>query len=270
MEWKNIYRGILMGISDLIPGVSGSTIAVILGFYDRLLDNISAFFSREWKNSLKFIIPLGIGVAITLLGFSKVIHFLLENYEQPTQFFFLGLIIGVLPLLFRRADIKQSFKVNHWILLVIAAIAIAIMAFLEPSKALDVTTLSAKTIIFLFVSGWLASMAMLLPGISGSFVLLLLGVYEVAIGALSSLNIPVIIIIGCGVMIGFVVSSKAIKYLLHHYHTMMYAIIIGLVIGSLFAVYPGIPGSIALKVASLLTFAIGFVIVSYLNKLDKE
>lgn len=270
MEWKNIYRGILMGISDLIPGVSGSTIAVIIGFYDRLLESISNFFSKEWKKSLQFLIPLAIGVLITLLLFSKAIHFLLENYKQPTHFFFLGLIIGVLPLLFRKANVKREFHLSHWISLGIAAVIVALMAFVEPVNTLDITNLTISSAVFLFLSGWLASMAMLLPGISGSFVLLLLGAYDVAIAALSSFNISILLVIGLGVMIGFVVSSKGIKYLLHRYHATMYAIIIGLVLGSIFTVFPGIPNTLGLQITSIATFISGLAIVSFLNKIDKE
>ncbi|EMF45678.1 membrane protein [Planococcus halocryophilus Or1] len=90
MEWKNIYRGVLMGISDLIPGVSGGTIAFILGIYDRLLEAISGFFSRNWKKQLGFLVPLGIGVVITLLLFSRVIEYLLEQHYEATQFFSWG------------------------------------------------------------------------------------------------------------------------------------------------------------------------------------
>lgn len=266
MEWKNIYRGILMGISDLIPGVSGSTIAIILGIYDKFLDSINMFFSRNWKRSLNFLIPLGIGIVITLLVFSKLIKFLLHNYHQPTQFFFLGLIIGVIPMLFKVGKVKSTFTAKEFVVLAIAAIIVAAMNFITPSEGLTVSELTLSKVFFLFVSGWMASMAMLLPGISGSFVLVLLGVYSVAIDALATLNLAVIAIIGAGVIIGFVFSSKGIRYLLQHHFSMTYAAIIGLVLGSLLVIYPGIPESTSLLITSFITFTIGYTIVSFLNK----
>lgn len=260
MEWKNIYRGILMGISDLIPGVSGGTIAFILGIYDRLLEAISGFFSREWKKHLGFLIPLVIGVGVTLLLFSRVIEFLLENYYEATQFFFMGLILGVIPYIMKQAEVKQNFTRRHFIVLIVIGLALASTAFIGTNEdAMPIVELSLPVFFVLFFSGWLASMAMLLPGISGSFILLLLGVYSTAINALSTLNIPIIIAIGAGVMVGFIVSSKAIRYLLEHFTYVTYAAIIGLILGSLFVVFPGFAADTTTLVMSLITFTVGLV-----------
>ena len=113
----------------------------------------------------------------------------------------------------READAKSSFKGKHIVLLIVAAILVAITAFFKPDKAADpITTLTILNAIGLFFAGWMASMAMLLPGISGSFILLIIGVYPTAINALTTLNLPLIVVIGAGVMVGFVVSSKGISF----------------------------------------------------------
>ena len=109
MEWRNLYRGFFIGISDLIPGVSGGTIAFILGIYDELLASISGFFSRNWKKHIGFLLPLGIGIGITLLLFSRVIEYLLKNYYAPTQFFFLGLVIGVSAIYRKTSRCTEEF-----------------------------------------------------------------------------------------------------------------------------------------------------------------
>ncbi|MFD1032219.1 DUF368 domain-containing protein [Metaplanococcus flavidus] len=260
MEWKNIYRGILMGISDLIPGVSGGTIAFILGIYDRLLEAISGFFSREWKKHLGFLIPLVMGVGVTLLLFSRVIEFLLDNHYEATQFFFMGLILGVIPYIMKQAEVKQNFTKRHFAILVLIGIALASTAFIGTTEDIIPTEeLSLSVFFVLFFSGWLASMAMLLPGISGSFILLLLGVYTTAINALSTLNIPIILTIGAGVMVGFIISSKAIRYLLENFTYVTYAAIIGLILGSLFVVFPGFASDTFTLVTSLITFTVGLV-----------
>ncbi|MGI2732987.1 DUF368 domain-containing protein [Bacillus cytotoxicus] len=267
MEWRNIYRGFCMGVSDLIPGVSGGTIAVVLGIYERLLAAISGFFSREWKKHLSFLIPLVMGVAAAFLTLSHVIKYLLANYYEPTQFFFLGLIVSILPMLMREANAKETFKGSHMIVMIIAAILVAATAFFKPDKAADpITTLTVLNTIGLFLTGWLASMAMLLPGISGSFILLIIGVYPTAIHALTTLNLPLIAVIGVGVVVGFVVSSKGISYLLSNYKSTTFAAIIGLVIGSIAVVFPGIPNGGISIVSSIITFILGFVIVSYFGK----
>lgn len=270
MEWKNIYRGILMGISDLIPGVSGGTIAFILGIYDRLLESISGFFSREWKKQLGFLVPLGIGIVITLLLFSRFIEFLLENHYEATQFFFMGLILGVLPYIMKQAEVKKNFTARHLVILLVIGAALASMAFIQTDENIaPITDLSLPTFFLLFFSGWLASMAMLLPGISGSFILLLIGVYSTAINALSTLNLPIVLTIGAGVMVGFVVSSKVISYLLEHFTYVTYAAIIGLIIGSLFVVFPGFASDTATLVTSLITFVVGLVFTLWFSSPKK-
>lgn len=270
MEWKNIYRGILMGISDLIPGVSGGTIAFILGIYDRLLEAISGFFSREWKKQLGFLVPLVTGIGITLLVFSRFIEFLLENHYEATQFFFMGLILGVLPYIMKQAEVKKNFTARHLVILLVIGAALASMAFIQTSDNIaPITELSTPTFFLLFFSGWIASMAMLLPGISGSFILLLIGVYSTAINALSTLNLPIVLVIGAGVMVGFVVSSKVISYLLEHFTYVTYAAIIGLILGSLFVVFPGFSDDTVTLVTSLITFTAGLVFTLWFSSPKK-
>ena len=269
MQWRNLYRGFFMGISDLIPGVSGGTIAFILGIYDELLVSISGFFSRDWKKYIGFLFPLVLGIGITLLLFSRLIEYLLKNYHGPTQFFFLGLIIGVLPFIAKQAGVKKNFNVGHFVLILIVGAALASLAFIKPVDSTVITSLTASNAIGLFLAGWAGSMAMLLPGISGSFILLLLGVYSTAIGALSNLNLPIIAVIGAGVIVGFIVSSKAISYLLAHFTYVTFAVIIGLIIGSVFVIYPGIPEDGTFLVMSILTFFIGLLVASLFSSPKK-
>jgi len=266
VEWKNIYNGMLMGVSDLIPGVSGGTVAFILGIYDKLLASINGFFSKEWKKHIGFLIPLAIGMGSAILLLSKLIDYLLANHYEPTQFFFLGLIIGVLPFIVKEGDVKSQFSGKHYTILTVVAIFLASLAFMNPIESTIITSLSFKSTIGLFFSGWIASMAMLLPGISGSFILLLLGVYSSVISAISSFNIPIIIVVGAGVVLGFIISSRVISYLLKNHHFMTYAVIIGLIVGSIFVVFPGFPSNIGAMIASILTFVAGLGITLYFGK----
>ena len=269
MQWRNLYRGFFMGVSDLIPGVSGGTIAFILGIYDELLASISGFFSRDWKKHIGFLLPLAVGMGVTLLLFSRVIEYLLKNYHAQTQFFFLGLVIGVLPFIAKQANVKTNFNIGHFLLILVVGAALASLAFINPQDSAPITTLTASNAVGLFFAGWAGSMAMLLPGISGSFILLLLGVYSTAIGALSNLNLPIIAVIGAGVIVGFIVSSKAISYLLSHFKYATFAVIIGLIIGSVFVMYPGLPEDGTYLVMSLLTFFIGLLVASLFSSPEK-
>ncbi|MBB6454139.1 putative membrane protein [Salirhabdus euzebyi] len=268
-EWKNIFRGMLMGTSDLVPGVSGGTIAVILGIYDRLIEAINGFFTKEWKKHLGFLIPLGLGVIGAILLLSNLIHWLLADYPIQTNFFFLGLIIGILPYLFNQADFKDTFKGNHYVLLVIAAILVASMVFFKDEGVAPLMDTSDPTVLaFLFFSGFIASMAMLLPGISGSFILLLIGSYETVITALKDREIIVILIVGVGVIMGIVLCSKIIRYFLAHHHARTFAVIIGLVVGSTVVVFPGFETDVLRSVLCIVAFAIGLVTAVGLGKVE--
>ncbi|GAC42748.1 DUF368 domain-containing protein [Paenibacillus popilliae] len=269
-EWKNIFRGILIGASDLIPGVSGGTIAIILGMYERMIAAISGFFSQEWKNHLGFLIPLGIGIGTSLLLLSRLMKWLLAEHPQPTFFFFLGLIVGILPILWKEADASRSFKAVHYILAIVAGAAIAATAYVRPEGQAPIIELTASSGVFLFLAGWLGSMAMILPGISGSFVLLLLGAYPTAIHALSTLDFPLIAIIGSGVIVGFIVSSKFIRILLTRFPIVMHALVIGMVVGSLVVVYPGLNGSTMTLIISIVTLAAGFTAAFFLGQRPKH
>src|SRR5690625_1446975 len=149
MEWKNIYRGMMMGISDVVPGVSGGTIAVILGIYDQLITAINGLFSLEWKRHLRFLVPLAIGIGLAIFSFSKIMDWLLVHHEQPTYYFFLDLIVRILPYLFRESDAKKTFKWNHILLLVAGIILISFIP-LHPDEGAIIVQRSFSIYALLF------------------------------------------------------------------------------------------------------------------------
>lgn len=268
MEWKNIYRGLLMGASDVIPGVSGGTIAVLLGIYDRLISAINNFFSKDWKKQLGFLVPLAIGMGTAILLLSHVIEWLFEHYPGPTNFFFLGLIIGIIPYLLQQADAKNTFKLNHVGLLIIGGLLIGMMVFLDAGEGAVITSRSFSTYLLLFFSGFIASAAMILPGISGSFMLLVIGVYSTIIGAISNLQLDVIAVTGVGIVIGIVVMSKIINFFLTNFRTATFALIIGAVIGSIVVIFPGWPTSTSILLLSIAAFAVGLLVAYILGKVE--
>ncbi|WP_101846651.1 DUF368 domain-containing protein [Halobacillus sp. Marseille-P3879] len=267
-KWKNIYRGLLMGASDVVPGVSGGTIAVVLGIYDQLIEAINGFFSREWKKHLRFLLPLGIGIGTSILMLAKLIEWLFEHYPAPTQFFFLGLIIGVIPYLTHKADVKHNFTGKHYIILLIGLLLVASMAIFQTSEGAPMTDLSLASYVGLFFSGWLASSAMILPGISGSFLLLIIGMYSTIISGISNLRFDIILVVGLGIVIGILVMSKVVKFFLENYTSGTFALIIGLVVGSIFVIFPGIPENGAMWTACIGTFAGGLSAAWLLGRVE--
>ncbi|MFD1361987.1 DUF368 domain-containing protein [Lentibacillus salinarum] len=270
MEWKNIYRGILMGASDVIPGVSGGTIAVVLGIYDRLIAAINGFLSKEWKKQLGFLVPLGIGIVTAIFLLSNAIKWLFEHYPGPTKFFFLGLILGVLPYLFHKADAKNKFQGKHIMLLLLGAVIVGSLAFLQANEGPVVENMTTSTYILLFFSGFIASSALVLPGISGSLLLVILGMHTTVITAISNLQLDIIAVTGAGIVIGIVFMSKLVNFFLNNYYTGTFAVIIGMVIGSVFVVFPGWPSEGLLVLMSIVTFASGLAAAYLLGKVEYE
>src|SRR5699024_11080066 len=270
MEWKNVYRGLLMGASDVIPGVSGGTIALLLGIYDQLIASINGLMTKEWNKQLGFLIPLGIGVATSILLFSKVIDWLLKHYPGPLQFFFLGLIIGILPKLFQEADARNTFQFKHYALLLLGIVFIGMFVVLNVSEVSIIESRSLRTYSFLFAAVFLGSAAMILPGISGSMILLVIGAYYTVIHAVSHLHLDVLAVVGAGIVMGIVVMSKVINYFLTHYQKGTYALVIGFVIGSLAIVFPGWPSEKTGVMLCVVTFAFGLLIAYILGKVEYE
>ena len=267
-KWTNILKGFGMGTSDLIPGVSGGTIALLLGIYDDFISSVSGLFSKRFWPSFKFLLPilLGMGLAIALL--SNLFNYLLSYHETPTMFFFTGLIIGIIPYLLKTSNFKQMFKTKHYLMILIGIIILVIITLLNngDKHSGETLTLSFGLIIKYFIAGMFASSAMLLPGISGSFMLLVFGAYGTVMFSISELvnlnftALPILIIVGLGILTGFMLSSRMIQYFLHHHTTMTFALIIGFVIGSIYAVFPGFPENGLVWIISFLTIIIGFIV----------
>ncbi|HGO2135529.1 TPA: DUF368 domain-containing protein [Staphylococcus aureus] len=277
-KWINILKGFAMGTSDLVPGVSGGTIALLLGIYNQFIDSISGIFSRRFWPSFTFLIPIIIGMLLAMGSLSNLFNYLLSQHHIPTMFFFGGLIIGIVPYLLKISNYKTSFTTKHY-MMVIAGIAILIVITLMNNgdkHAGETLTLSTGLIIKYFIAGMCASSAMLLPGISGSFMLLVFGVYGTVMLAISEVvklnftGLPILLAVGFGVLAGFIISSKIIQYFLTHHKLMTFALIIGFVVGSLFAVFPGLPTNIVMWFVSLVVFIIGFIVSLTLGRITAE
>ncbi|HCU9040005.1 TPA: DUF368 domain-containing protein [Staphylococcus aureus] len=277
-KWINILKGFAMGTSDLVPGVSGGTIALLLGIYNQFIASISGIFYRRFWPSFTFLIPIIIGMLLAMGSLSNLFNYLLSQHHIPTMFFFGGLIIGIVPYLLKISNYKTSFTTKHY-MMVIAGIAILIVITLMNNgdkHAGETLTLSTGLIIKYFIAGMCASSAMLLPGISGSFMLLVFGVYGTVMLAISEVvklnftGLPILLAVGFGVLAGFIISSKIIQYFLTHHKLMTFALIIGFVVGSLFAVFPGLPTNIVMWFVSLVVFIIGFIVSLTLGRITAE
>ena len=273
------FVGIILGVANIIPGVSGGTLAVVFNIYDRIIGlislNIKKIFS-EWK----FILPIGLGMVSGIIGFSKVITFLFENYPMQTNLFFVGIIAGSIPLVLRKINssiqetqVKKNKKpyVSTVISFLVALAIMIVMAFFKDISGSSIiyTELSVKLFFTLMISGAVGAVAMIIPGISGSFLMLALGTYATIIGSLSDFNIPLMIPTAIGILLGLLCGAYLVRTLMEKVPAQTYGSILGLVVGSIFTVFPfvlfasclqNLTGSIITLITGILSCAVGFII----------
>ncbi len=261
----NLLKGMVIGISNIIPGVSGGTMAVVMGIYDKIIHSVNNFF-KDVKKNILFLGTLAIGAITGILLFTNVIDYLIKNYNEQTNFFFIGLIMGTIPLLYSRA-IKTKIKAGNLTALIVGFVIVAALGILEkinPEAALLSSIFKANSIGF-FIAGFIAAATMILPGISGSFILLLIGLYEPIIESVKNFNLLNIGLVGFGVLVGFLLMTKLIEKIFNKYPQTAYCIILGLVIGSIFVIYPGFTLGI-MGIVSIVTLIIGFLLAYFIGK----
>ena len=265
-------RGLFMGSADIVPGVSGGTIALITGIYERLIFAISSIkFSfikpllkgnlSDFKTKLieeidfELFIPLALGIGIAFITLAKVISYLLDTHTAYTFSFFLGLILASAYILYTKLD---DLNIKLIVITAIGIILSYIFVGLNPIA-------TNHSLIVIFISGLIAICAMILPGISGSFLLLLLGQYQYMLNALNSKNLIEIFVFCIGALIGILGFSKLLNYLLEKYESATMAFLIGIMLGTLrlpvIKITENMTGSwIVCVVLAIIAFALIFVI----------
>ncbi|WP_298061290.1 DUF368 domain-containing protein [uncultured Rikenella sp.] len=236
-----VLKGIGMGAADVIPGVSGGTIAFITGIYEELIGSIRSFdltavrkllrldlkgFWRHINGGFLFSVLAGIGISIFSLA--KVMKYLLETHPIFVWAFFFGLIIASAWLVAREV---KKWSAGTVIALVAGAVAAYFITVLSPASTPDAWW-------FIVLSGAVAICAMILPGISGAFILLLLGKYAYIIGAVSAFDIPVLLLFAVGAVAGIISFSHLLSWLLAKHHGMTVALLTGFMVGSLNKIWP--------------------------------
>ncbi len=262
-----VIKGFLIGVANIIPGVSGGTLAITLGIYEKLIGAISHFF-KNLKENIKFIIPIGIGAVLSILLLSRVISFCLDKYTLATILFFIGLILGGIPLLNKR--IKGHYKNVFNIIIFLLSFGFVIaLSVLKGENVVSFENMNIINYIMLFLVGVVAAATMIIPGVSGSFVLMLLGYYKPivdTIGALTKFNniwqnIMILVPFGIGVLVGIVAISKLLEFLFKKYEVKTYFGVMGFIMASIITIFTGAEGlvfSIPQLLIGLILLGIGF------------
>ncbi len=244
-----VIKGFIMGIANIIPGVSGGTLALTLGIYEDFIGAISHFF-RNIKKHVNFLLPIFVGILLSVITMSNVISTCFDQYPIPTTLFFMGLVIGGIPMLLKRVkNTKEKKQVSSYVIALITFSIVMIMAFSEQIFGSGLGNVSFSNMavfdyVILFFVGLIAAATMVIPGVSGSLVLMLLGYYLPIIGVLKELtkfenlgpNLLVAFVFGVGVLVGIVAISKVIEYLLEKFEAKTFFGVIGFILASIIAI----------------------------------
>ena len=286
LQWiLDILRGAVIGVSNIIPGVSGGTMAVSMGIYDRVIYAVNNLF-KQFKKNFKDLLPIIIGVLIGLFAFAALIGTLLGTKSSeipmtrlPTNFAFIGLILGGLPAIYKRVNMKSA-KIPGVVLFLIFLALVVVLPLLNPPEARTVDH-SIGTILLMIPLGAIASSTMVIPGISGSMILMLLGYYNPVINAMNDLragdwsSLAILAPYVVGLLVGIVFIAKLMNFLLKKHAALTFSAIFGLVIGSPVALLMQNRECFQLAttgnwIASIVCLVVGFAIAWFMSTLDKK
>lgn len=263
MSFFNLFLiGILIGTAMIVPGVSGAVIAVIFGVYDKMIESLINLF-KDFKKSFGFLFILGSGILIGAVWFSNVLMFLFDKHEVITKFCFIGLILGGVPYLFKEVKNKDS-KINYVALIMTFILSFSLWILSENYLSIDLSKVNDSmftNVLNLFLSGVIYSVGKVVPGISGSFLLIIIGMYEFVLSVMAHpitfglLNIDKLIPFIIGLVVGIVSLLKLMNFLLKKHFGLIYSIIIGFVIGSIPALIPIIINMKDLYIGIVIGFA---------------
>lgn len=264
----SFLAGLIIGITNIVPGISGGTMGVVLGVYDRLIDLLSHFKERI-KKEWTFALPFLIGLLLGLVAFANFMQYMLTQHAKLTFFFIIGVVLGTLPDLTMRT-IRPTFSIKLLLPFAVGLGVMIAMNVISPDNNTSawITTLNLQSFFIMFLGGFLAAACMIIPGVSGSFAMLLLGIYPSMIKALTDFNIPLLLPLSAGVIIGIVASARVIGFLLARYPQMTYAAILGLVVGSVLPLYPGYTA--ADGVLPFVAMLLGILLIIIFDKVGKK
>ncbi len=257
----NFCIGILIGAGAILPGISSGVLCVIFGIYEKLLDSVLNFF-KDIKNNFKFLSPIISGALVGIIIFSKILEYLLYKYPMQTKSIFIGLILGGVVLLFKEVNEKEKFKKKNLVYSLISLTLGIAMVYIE--KKMGIEAVQNVNYIYLLLSGFLMSIGIVVPGVSNTIILMLLGVYSLYLSSVSTLYLPVLIPMGIGIVLGSLFFMKIIKYLLDRFYIQTMYLIMGFTLGSVFVLFPDINTLIELTML-LLCMSCGYLIVNMIS-----
>lgn len=234
-----LLKGLCVGGTMMVPGISGGSMAMILGVYDKLITSVSSFL-KDKKKSLIFLVLFSLGGGVGMLLLARPLLLLIENYERPMMYFFIGIVAGSIPMIYRKAEVKKiSLSTILYPLLGIGTVFL--LGRLPSDIFQSGNGNSLQLFLMLVLAGFISAIALVLPGISVSYMLLLLGLYDKIVDAVSRLYLPFLIPLGLGLVLGVVGTTKLLERLMTKHPKATYLMILGFILGSVAELLPGLP-----------------------------
>lgn len=261
----NFLKGIVVGMGGIAPGLSGSVLLVIFGLYQKTINAIGTLF-KDFKKNLLFLIPLFAGFGVGVLMFSKIVDFLLNNFDMQTRFAFLGLVVGTIPLFYREVK-KEGFHKKYYAVMVIAAAVGLCLFYFNGNLFPQVTDPNLVQSVFLGVA---VAGSSIVPGVDSAVILSSLGLYELYVSSIANLNFSILIPAAFGLGIGVLVISFIMNTLIKKFYTMTFSVIFGLFISIIPSVLNEscVLGFNAVSAVSVVAMVVGFLVSFYLGDIE--
>lgn len=235
----DFLKGIAIGAGAILPGISSGVLCVIFGIYENLLNCVLNFF-KNIKHNFKVLFPIALGVFAGIILFGNILKYVFFAYPKQTNILFIVLIISSIPELIKKATEKQPFKLYYLFFLFLAFTIAICLVFLENKIHLNTNNLHEFSLTFIFFSGFLMSAGVIIPGISSTLILMLLGIYDAYLISISSIYIPFLFPLAIGLIIGSIIWMRIIKILLDNHFAPTFFSIIGFTLGSLIKLIIGV------------------------------
>ena len=261
-----MLKGIIIGFAGILPGASGGVLAVATGIYERTLNAVTGFF-KDIKGNLSFLLPLIIGSLIGLLPMSFLMKFLLSSYEATVTYCLIGLVLGGVPSFIREANSKDGFK-KRYLIGTLAGIAFAVCLFFIEDIFVSGNPLPFNAWTAMLCGGMIG-MGIVIPGISSSFILMFLGLYEPLLAALNTFNIPMLFFALLGGLAVAGLLLLFIKKMLSKYHGATYYTTFGLLLGTVVLIFPGFEWSL-MQILNTFLLVLGFFASFFMDKFDTK
>lgn len=262
-----VLKGAFIGGTMTVPGVSGGSMAMILGIYDKLIYSVSNVFKQP-KDSLFYLAKLTAGAGVGMLLFARLMDRVLNIYPMPASFFFLGAVLGGIPIILKSARVER-FSFQLLLFPILGVLCVYGISLLPEGLFAVSDELNPAYVLLQFIGGWIIAVALVLPGISTSHMLLMLGLYETVIRSVKDMELVLLLPLITGVLVGTFATSKALDKLFERYRLQTYLAVFGFLLGSLVELFPGVPESEEV-LPSVLSLLIGAFVLYGVSRLERH